>query len=132
MSAPKLSRYFNDAEYQGRGYLDPRYPERKPVPGITSITKLVAKDLAQYGADHTARWITENWTLWDPSRKSDEKAFNSARYKHNEYRDSRAEVGTGVHQYIEDWINGEEPLAEFLEPEQAGDGCPVPRGRLYN
>lgn len=118
MTSPKLSRYFDDATYQGRGYIDPRYPGAKPVPGVTSITKLVAKDMAQYGADHAVRWMVDNWSLFNPGGKSDERAFNQARYRHNDYRDARAEVGTGVHAHIEDWINGLDPIPDFLGVEQ--------------
>lgn len=88
------------------------------MPGITSITKLVYKDMSQWGSDMAVRWISENWHKWSPGTKSDEKAFNQARYKHKEFRNERGEVGTGVHKYIESWINGEGPFVEDLDVEQ--------------
>lgn len=118
MTAPPLARYFSDKENQGRGYIHPAHPDGVRVPGVTSITKLVAKDMAQWGADMAVRWISDNWNLWQPWAKSDERAYNSARHKHKEFRDERGEVGTGVHQYIDEWVKGEEPMAEFLDIEQ--------------
>ena len=118
MTAPPLARYFSDAENQGRGYIDPRDPTKAPVPGVTSIIKLVAKDMSQHGADMAIKWVIENWWKFNPGGKSDESAFRQARYRHKDFRDERAEIGTGVHAYIEDWINGREPDPEFYDVEQ--------------
>lgn len=118
MTAPPLARYFSDVENQGRGYIDPRDPDGKRYPGVTSIIKLVAKDLAQYGADQTARWVAENWEKFNPGQRSDQSAFNMARYRHKDYRDERGEVGTGVHSYIEDYVKGLEPIGFDLDAEQ--------------
>jgi len=113
---PPLSRYWNDAEAQGRGYLRPSTGER--VPGVTSITGLVDKDLAQWGSDQAVRWMVDNWYTWNPGGKSDEKAFNGARYRWREFRNERGAVGTGVHNYIEDVILGAGPFVDDLDTEQ--------------
>lgn len=118
MTSPPLARYFSDVENQGRGYIDPRDPNGRRYPGVTSITGLVAKDLAQWGADQSVRWLANNWWQWNPSQRSEQSAFNAARYKHKEYRDERAEVGTGVHDYIDAWAKGEWRPVEFLGVEQ--------------
>lgn len=116
MTQPKLARYWNDAEAQGRGYVRPSTGER--VPGITSITKLIDKDLSQWGADQAVRWMANHWFEWNPGGKSEESAFRHARYRHKDYRDERGEVGTGVHTFLEQHLRGEEPLIEFLDREQ--------------
>lgn len=113
---PPLSRYWNEAEAQGRGYLRPSTGER--VPGVTSITGLVDKDLAQWGSDMAVKWMVENWYTWNPGARSDEKAFNGARYRWREFRNERGNVGTGVHNYIEDVILGAGPFVDDLDTEQ--------------
>lgn len=116
MTSPILSVYWNDAEGQGRGYKRPSTGEQ--VPGVTSITGLVNKNLAQWGSDKAVEWMTANWFLWNPGGKSDEKAFNHARYKWRDFRDERGAVGDGVHNHIEDYILGRNPDPEFLDAEQ--------------
>lgn len=116
MTSPALAQYWNAAENDGRGYKRPSTGEQ--VPGVTSITGLVNKDLAQWGADLAVRWIAERWYEWNPGQRSEESAFNSARYKWQEYRNERGQIGTNVHTYIEDLLLGKEPILDFLEPEE--------------
>ena len=116
MTQPILSKYWNEAEGQGRGYERPSTGER--APGVTTIIGLVNKDLAQWGSDMAVRWMTENWHAWNPGGKSDERAFNHARYRWKDYRDLRGAVGDHVHNYIEDTILGAGPFADDLEPEE--------------
>jgi hypothetical protein len=85
---------------------------------VTSITGLVDKNLAQYGADKTVEWFVNNWAEWNPGGKSDERAFNHARYRWNDHRNERAAVGTSVHTYIENTILGNGPFITDLEPEE--------------
>ena len=116
MSKPALARYWSDTEHDGRGYLRPSTGEQ--VPGVTSITGMVDKDLAQWGANMTAQWVAEHWNEWNPGQRSEESAYNGARYKWREYRDERGAIGSNVHDHIEQIILGEEPLLDFLEPEE--------------
>lgn len=113
---PALSQYWSATENDGRGYKRPSTGEQ--VPGVTSITGLVNKDLAQWGADQATRWMAENWFSWSPGQRSEESAFNSARYRWKTYRDERGQVGTNVHNHIEDLLLGKEPILDFLEPEE--------------
>lgn len=113
---PALAQYWSAEENDGRGYKRPSTGEQ--VPGVTSITGLVNKDLAQWGADLATRWMSEHWFQWNPGQRSEESAFNSARYKWKDYRNERGQVGTNVHNYIEDLLLGRNPLFEFLEPEE--------------
>jgi len=116
MTSPALAQYWSAAENDGRGYKRPSTGEQ--VPGVTSITGLVNKDLAQWGADLAVRWMSDNWYSWNPGQRSEESAFNSARYKWQEYRNERGQIGTNVHTYIEDLLLGKEPILDFLEPEE--------------
>ena len=116
MSQPALSRYWSETENQGRGYLRPSTGER--VPGVTSITGLVDKNLAQYGADKTIEWMVQNWHQWNPGGKSDEAATNHAKYRWKDHRNERGAIGTDVHNYIEDTILGRGPFLEELDAEQ--------------
>lgn len=116
MSKPALARFWSDTEHDGRGYLRPSTGEQ--VPGVTSITGMVDKDLAQWGANMTAKWVAENWDQWNPGQRSEESAFNGARYKWREFRDERGAVGSNVHDHIEQTILGEEPLIDFLGAEE--------------
>lgn len=91
---------------------------------MTSVTGLVNKDLAQWGSDMAVKWMTEHWFEWNPGGKSDERAINHAKYRWKDYRDERGGIGTGVHNHIEDAIEGREPEIEFLDAEQQGMvGC---------
>jgi hypothetical protein len=79
---------------------------------------MVDKDLAQWGANMTAKWVAENWDQWNPGQRSEESAFNGARYKWREFRDERGAIGSNVHDHIEQTILGEEPLIDFLSVEE--------------
>lgn len=118
MTAPPLARYFSDVENQGRGYISPLDPNGRRYPGVTSIIKLVAKDMSQYGSDMAVRWMSQHWAEWTPGQRSEESAFRSARYRHKDYRDERGEIGTGVHSYIEDHVKGLDPIGFDLDTEQ--------------
>ena len=95
--APKLSLYPREHESQGRAYKDPITGEQ--YPSVTSILKYEDKSaLVQWAVDRAVLWCVDNWQDLgvDP-----DAAFMKARYRHNDVRDERAWVGTGVHAYIE-------------------------------
>lgn len=116
MSKPILARYWDETEHSGRGYLRPSAGEQ--VPGVTSITGMVNKNLAQWGSDMAIRWVSEHWYEWGPERRSEESAFNSARYRWRDYRDERGQIGSNVHDHIEQTILGKQPVLDFLTPEE--------------
>lgn len=116
MAGPALASYWNETEASGRGYRRPSTGEQ--VPGVTSITGLVNKDLAQWGSDMAVRWISEHWYEYNPGQRSEESAFNAARYRWRDFRDERAQVGTNVHDYIESLILGNAQPIEFLSAEE--------------
>lgn len=74
--------------------------------------------MAQWGADMAVKWMVENWYQFNPGAKSEERAFMGARYRHKDFRDERASVGTGVHNYIEGIIKGTGPFLDDLDVEQ--------------
>lgn len=75
------------------------------VPGVTTILRAEAKDnLIQWAADQTARWAAEHWS--ELGRTSDERAYSRARYRWRDYRDERAELGTRVHEWVEQELTG--------------------------
>ena len=95
--APKLSLYPREYEGQGRAYRDP--VSGNQYPSVTSILKYEDKSsLVQWAVDRAVRWCVENWQELgvDP-----DVAFARARRRHNDVRDERAWVGTGVHAFIE-------------------------------
>lgn len=95
--APKLSLYPREHESQGRAYRDPSTGAQ--YPSVTSILKYEDKSsLVQWAVDRAVLWCVENWQ--DLGVEPD-AAFMKARYRHNDVRDERAWVGTGIHAYVE-------------------------------
>lgn len=95
--APKLSLYPKEHESQGRAYKNPVNGES--YPSVTSILRYEDKsNLIQWAVDRAVWWCIDNWQDLgvDP-----DQAFMKARYRHNDVRDERAWVGTGVHAFIE-------------------------------
>ncbi len=116
MSKPILARYWSETEHDGRGYLRPSTGEQ--VPGVTSITGMVNKDLAQWGATMAVTWMAEHWHEWNPGQRSEDSAIRSAKYRWKEYRDERGQIGSNVHDHIEQTILGKQPVLDFLTPEE--------------
>jgi hypothetical protein len=79
----------------------------KPLtsPSVTTVLSLVDKPaLMQWAADKELEWIRDNRSLIYV--KSDEDLMRWGRYRWRDVRDSRAEVGTGVHETIESLHTG--------------------------
>lgn len=111
--APKLSLYPREGEGQGRAYRDPTTGEQ--YPSVTSILKYEDKSaLVQWAVDRAVLWCVENWQQLgvDP-----DVAFSRARRRHEDVRNERAWVGTGVHAYIEAEHTGSWDMPE-LDAEQ--------------
>lgn len=94
---PKLANYYSENTGDGRMYKSPRSMET--YPSATTVLKLVHKDLKQWAANSVAKWATENWMYL--GNKSDEKAYNQARFRWKDELNLRADVGTNVHAYVE-------------------------------
>lgn len=103
MSKPELAMWASD-EGTGRAYKHPFLlgPDEKPlkVPSVTTILKLVDKSgISQWAADQTVQWAIDNASLL--MSRSDEDIVKWGRWRWKDARDERAEVGTGIHNYIE-------------------------------
>lgn len=95
--APKLSLYPRENEGQGRSYRNPFTGET--YPSVTSLLKYEDKSsLTQWAVDRAVQWCVDNWQELsvDP-----DDAFKRARRRHDDVRDERAWVGSGIHAYIE-------------------------------
>lgn len=96
--APKLSLYSGEGFGQGRSYKDPTDNDSL-WPSVTTVLKHEDKSsLIQWAADQVASMAIERTDLvmGDP-----DKGYNRLRFAHNDTRDTRAEIGTGVHATIE-------------------------------
>lgn len=96
--APKLALYAGEGNGQGRTYRDPTDGDSL-WPSVTTILKQEDKsDLVQWAATKVAEKARDrpDIILGDP-----DLILNKLQYAHNEFRDERAEVGTGVHAYVE-------------------------------
>lgn len=103
MTKPELAMYAKQ-DGTGRAYKHPfrTLPDGKPVtaPSITTILNLVDKPaLIQWAADQTLTWAIENASLLFV--KDEESARRWGKYRWQDVRDERAEVGTGIHETIE-------------------------------
>lgn len=120
MTAPELASYWSSNDNDGRAYKHPYRmgEDGKPItsPSVTTVLKEAPKDLSQYAADQTAKWAAENWSML--GERSDEKAFNLARYRWKDNTNERAEVGTGIHETIEAEHRGLWTFPELGEEQQ--------------
>lgn len=104
MSRPQLAQYRDEGEGQGRQY---RHPTRlgldgKPlvVPSVTTILKLEDKSaLIQWAVNLSVAYCVENWFTLGSRSPSD--AQKNAQWRWKDVRDSRAWLGTGIHDTIE-------------------------------
>jgi hypothetical protein len=86
------------------------------VPSVTTVLKLEDKSaLIQWAADQSILWAVDNWFLL--GSRSSEDAFSAGRYAWSRVRDSRAQVGTGIHETVEAEHTGSWNFPE-LDPEQ--------------
>ncbi|AWY05046.1 exonuclease [Microbacterium phage Hortus1] len=91
--APKLSLWSGEGDGQGRTYVDPTDGDSR-WPSVTTVLKHEPKDLTQWAATKVAEKARDfpEIVLGDP-----DLVVIKLQYAHNEFRDERAEVGTGVH-----------------------------------
>lgn len=103
MSKPELALYAKE-DGTGRAYKHPfrLLDSGKPLtsPSVTTILGLVDKPaLIQWAANQTVEWAVQNASQLYV--KEDENIRTWGKYRWKDVRDERAEVGTGVHEYIE-------------------------------
>lgn len=104
MTAPKLASYYTEKDDDGRAYCNPvrRGPngEKLWAPSITTVLKAENKDsLIQWAANQSVEWCVQNaYTLL---RTDEESGIRRAKYRWRDFRSERAEVGTGIHETIE-------------------------------
>ena len=96
--APKLALWKGEGEGMGRTYVDPTDGDTRH-PSVTTILKHEDKsDLVQWAANMVAQKAVDRLDIvsGDP-----EKAYDRLRFAHNDARDERGWVGSGVHARIE-------------------------------
>jgi len=95
--APKLALWAGEGEGMGRTYVDPETDLR--YPSVTTILKNTPKaDMLQWVANVVAQKAVDNYAKLgqDP-----DQVMKWLPYAHNDYRDERAWVGSGVHATIQ-------------------------------
>lgn len=97
MTKPPLSQFWSEKDGDGRRYRHPKTGEI--LPSVTTILKENPKNLEQYAANLTLEWAVENWQFLGQS--SNEKGIRAGKYRWKDHSSSRAEVGDGVHSWIE-------------------------------
>ncbi|QIG58615.1 exonuclease [Microbacterium phage Hubbs] len=95
--APKLSLYSGEGNGQGRTYKDPTDGDSL-WPSVTTVLKHEPKDLMQWSATKVAEKARDrpDIVMGDP-----DLVVQKLQYAHTEFRDERAEVGTGVHAWYQ-------------------------------
>ena len=95
--APKLSLWSGEGDGQGRTYVDPTDGDSR-WPSVTTVLKHEPKDLSQWSATKVAEKARDfpEIALGDP-----DLVVQRLQYARNEFRDERAEVGTGVHAWFQ-------------------------------
>ena len=81
------------------------YYEGKPVPGVTTITGKIYKELKQWAADQTCLYIVEHY---EPGVDMSE-LLAKARLAHQKTLQDAADIGSIVHAFAEGWIKGFNP-----------------------
>lgn len=112
--APKLALYAGEGNGQGRTYRDPTDGDSL-WPSVTTVLKFEDKSsLVQWAATKVAEKARDrpDIVMGDP-----DLVVQRLQYAHNEFRDERAELGTGVHNWVETDIKDTWDYPE-LDPEQ--------------
>lgn len=101
--APKLSLYSGEGFGQGRSYKDPTDSDSL-WPSVTTVLKHEDKShLMQWAATKVAERARDrpDIVLGDP-----DLVVQKLQYAHNDFRDHRAEIGTGVHAWYQAQAEG--------------------------
>lgn len=114
--APKLSLYSGEGNGQGRTYVDPTDKDSR-WPSVTTVLKQEDKShLVQWAATKVAEKARDrpDIVMGDP-----DKVVDRLQYAHNDFRDERAEVGTGVHAWFQAEAEGTWDYPELDEEQVA-------------
>ena len=114
--APKLALYAGEGFGQGRTYVDPTDKDSR-WPSVTTILKHEDKShLVQWAATKVAEKARDrpDIVMGDP-----DLILNRLQYAHDEFRDERAEVGTGVHAWFQAEAEGTWDYPELDEEQVA-------------
>ena len=101
--APKLALYAGEGFGQGRTYVDPTDGDSR-WPSVTTVLKHEDKShLVQWAATKVAEKARDrpDIIMGDP-----DLILNRLQYAHNDFRDERAEIGTGVHAWFQAQAEG--------------------------
>lgn len=112
--APKLALYAGEGNGQGRTYVDPTDGDSR-WPSVTTVLKHEDKSgLVQWAATKVAEKARDrpDIVMGDP-----DLVVQKLQYAHNDFRDERAEVGTGVHAWFQAQAEGSWDFPE-LDDEQ--------------
>jgi len=117
LTQPRLSLYGDAKAYsEGRAYRKPT--DGSNHPSVTTILKASDKSgLVQWAVDQAVDWCVQNWMVL--GERSDGDAKRIARFQHNKVRNDRAEVGDGVHGWIEADHTGTWDYPELDDEQQA-------------
>jgi hypothetical protein len=81
------------------------YYQNEHVPGVTTITGKIYKELKQWAANETCNYIAENY-----SPHCDMSALLAkAQFAHKATLDKASDIGSIVHAFAEGWIKGFKP-----------------------
>ena len=98
MSKPKLAGFPNENDGDGRYYTNPITKER--LPSVTSVLRMADKSqLTQWAVNLSVDWAVNNLDIL--STMDVKRGGNMARYKWKDFRDERAQTGTGIHDTVE-------------------------------
>lgn len=82
-----------------------KHGDKKRLPGVTTITAMMAKpQLIQWAADQAASVLERN-----VDQKITETLINEARYQHRNTKEQAADSGKAVHKWCEEHIKGLNP-----------------------
>ena len=106
----RLSMYGGAVELLYHDALHRYYYEGKPVPGVTTITNNIAKNLTQWAADQACFYMLEHLkpgVVLDAL--SIQELLNGARLAHKKTLEKAGNIGHIVHAFAEGWIKGFNP-----------------------
>lgn len=114
--APKLALYAGEGNGQGRTYRDPTDGDSL-WPSVTTVLKYEDKSsMVQWAATKVAEKARDrpDIVMGDP-----DLVVQRLQYAHNDFRDERAEVGTGLHNWVETDVKETWDYPELDEEQEA-------------
>lgn len=104
--------------YNGKVHLDfdpvahKYYVDGKWAPGVTTILSIINKPfLIKWAANEAGNFVKETIIPGKPLDEVEiQQLVDGAKNAHNKKRDGAADMGTYIHNYIESFVRGEEPI----------------------